>query len=116
MSRHITPGLFDFLAKGLSLGENLKELQGMLCGVDVPDSQTAIGCFSSEMAIKVAHYIQSSLFQHYTLYTYLFTEDQKDMLITSRVRNHRATPNVFLLLFSLYSQHKLEYQMEISHC
>lgn len=71
--------------KGLSLGENLKELQSLLSGVGVPNAPTPLECFTSETGSTVLQYLQTTLFQHYHLFQCLVTEEQEEETRTLQV-------------------------------
>ena len=76
---------FLFSGKGLSLGENLKVLQDLMYNVGVPNSSTSLDCFTAELAVLVLQYVQYTLFQHYALFQYLFTEEQDLETLTATV-------------------------------
>ena len=65
-----------FPDKHLSIDENIQEMKCMMHGVGV-SKQTSLQCFTVEVANKVLQYIAESLFQHYRLYEFLFTEEQE---------------------------------------
>ena len=76
-----------YTAKQLSLAENFKELEKYVEGVSNPDSKTCmLKCFTNDIAIDAIKYLCQSLFQHYRLYEYLFTEQQQEETIFMRVR------------------------------
>ncbi len=60
-------------------------LQDLVCNVGVPAAPTSLECFTAELAASVLHYVQSTLFQHYALFQYLFTEEQEEEILTSKV-------------------------------
>lgn len=69
--------------------ENIAELKKFLAGVGV-DSPTSSQCggldvFSFAQATEVVDYISSTLFQHYKLYQYLFTEEKAAEVIELQV-------------------------------
>jgi hypothetical protein len=70
----------------MSLSENIKELQTLMTGVGVPDVPTSLECFTSEVATMALQYIQTTLFQHYTLFQYLFTEEQDTETFAMQVK------------------------------
>ena len=75
----------------LSLGENLKELQSLMTGVGVPGVATCLECFTSELVGTVLQYLQYTLFQHYLLFQYLFTEQQSEETHTTQVSSTTIT-------------------------
>lgn len=77
--------LFIISEKHLSLGENMMELQGMICGVGCDGVQCCLDCYTVDISVATLLYIQSSLFQHYSLFQNLFTEEQKEEVVTINV-------------------------------
>lgn len=62
------------------------ELQAMLCGVGCAKVQTCLECYTTDVSITTLLYIQHSLFQHYSLFKYIFTEEQQVEVVTTDVR------------------------------
>ena len=74
------------VAKQLSLRDNFKEFEQIVETVGVPDSKTcSLKCFTNDVGIDAVRYISRSIFQHYRLYQYLFTGEQQEETITTRV-------------------------------
>ncbi len=69
----------------MSLRENVKELQAMLSGVACPGVQNSLECFTPEVSTATLVYVKSTLFQHYSLFNFLFTEDQEEEIISGKV-------------------------------
>lgn len=46
---------------------------------------TALRCFSPEQAVQTVRYVTSSLFQHYRLFEFLFTEEQQEEQLVAKV-------------------------------
>lgn len=63
----------------------VQELQQHLVGVGLSE-QSSLRCLSKEKAQLVVEYLAGSLFQHYHLFEYLFSEEQEQDSISSRVR------------------------------
>ena len=60
----------------------------LVAGVGLPPSPSVLNplkCFTREKAVTILQYLQSSLFQHYSLYEYLFSEEQEEELISQKV-------------------------------
>lgn len=66
------------------MGENLRELHTLMFNVGVTNVATPLECFTSELVVTVLHYLQSTLFQHYLLFQYLFTEGQEEETHTTQ--------------------------------
>jgi len=75
----------------MSLGENMKELQSVLCGVACPGVPSSVECFTAKVTVATLVYIKSTLFQHYALFDYLFTEEQEEEVISTKVRMQNET-------------------------
>lgn len=69
----------------LSLAGSVQELQQHMVGVGLSE-QSSLRCLSKEKGQQVVEYIAGSLFQHYHLFEYLFSEEQQQDHISSRVR------------------------------
>lgn len=69
------------------MGENLKVLQDLMynVGATVGNFPTSLECFTAELAVLVVRYVQSTLFQHYALFQYLFTEEQEEEAHATKV-------------------------------
>lgn len=67
------------------MSENVKELHAVLATVGIPGAPTPLECYSTEVATTTLQYIQTTLFQHYTLFQYLFTEEQETEITTTEV-------------------------------
>lgn len=72
------------------MGENLKELQTLMSDVGIPDVPTPLNCFTTELAASVVQYVQSTLFQHYSLFQYLFTEGREEETHSTHVCENNA--------------------------
>ncbi len=72
------------IVQQMSLARNVRELQKMMVGVGVSD-ETALKCFTKDHALMAIQYVTSSLFQHYRLYQLLFTEEQEEEHIITKV-------------------------------
>ena len=86
--------------KELSLCENIKELQTLMSNVGVPDTPTSLECFTTEVASMTLQYIQTSLFQHYSLFQYLYTEEQETEMHTAQVGSFKK--NFIVMMYALY--------------
>lgn len=71
--------------KNLSLVENVKELQSLLCTVGVPGMATSLECFTYDESTTVIQYIETTLFQHYTLFQCLYTHKQQTDTLAAQV-------------------------------
>ena len=69
----------------------MKELQSMLCGVACPGVPSSVECFTAKVTVTTLMYIKSTLFQHYILFDYLFTEEQEEEVISTKVRMQQFT-------------------------
>ena len=58
----------------------------MLSGVGLADVPTAVECFTREVAVMVVQYFHTTLFQHYVLFQYLFSEEQEEETVKTDVR------------------------------
>ena len=71
----------------LSLSDNMQELQKVMVGVGV-SKETALRCFTKEQALLAIQYLSTSLFQHYRLFQLLYTEQQEEECINTKVTVH----------------------------
>lgn len=71
--------------KNLSLVENVKELQTLLCNVGVASIATSLECFTCAVASTIIQYIETTLFQHYTLFQALYTHKQQTDTLATQV-------------------------------
>ena len=70
--------LFIFLLKEeFSLDNSMKNLKSHLAGVGV-SKLTSLQCFSVETATLAIQYFSCSIFKHYHLFKYLFSEEQEE--------------------------------------
>lgn len=58
-----------------------------MANVGIPSVPSSLECFTSEVATTAIQYIQTTLFQHYALFEYLFTEEQETETHATRVRS-----------------------------
>ena len=69
--------------------ENIAELKKLLVGVGVDNPHSSqcggLDVFTFTQATEVVDYITSTLFQHYKLYQYLFTEEKAAEVIELQV-------------------------------
>ncbi|XP_065919584.1 ciliary-associated calcium-binding coiled-coil protein 1-like isoform X2 [Dysidea avara] len=77
---------------GVSLAENITEFQQLLVDVGITD-KCPLGQFSREQAKWLTDYIMTSIFQHYHLYQYLFTEVQEEERITLKLPMNVPPPS-----------------------
>ena len=61
------------------------ELQHHMVGVGVSPDTTSLRCFTQKEAVLAVEYLSSTLFQHYRLFHLLFTEQQQEELLTTKV-------------------------------
>ena len=84
-----------YLGKQLSLRDNYKEFEQIMEAVG--GKASSLKCFTNEVGIDVIRYISRSLFQHYHLYQYLFTGEQQQETITTRVGYYRFLVHSILM-------------------
>ena len=86
-----------YLERGLSMEENIAELKKFLAGVGVDNPHSSqcggLDVFSFPQATEVVDYISSTLFQHYKLYQYLFTEEKAAEVIELQVCTMKLIAN-----------------------
>ena len=61
----------------LSITDNIKEMRSMMAGIGI-SQLTALQCFTVKVANTIIQYIADNLLQHYSLYEFLYTEEQED--------------------------------------
>lgn len=103
--------LHNLKEKELSLCENIKELQTLMSNVGVPDTPTSLECFTTEVASMTLQYIQTSLFQHYSLFQYLYTEEQETEMHTAQI--DVEIPNPEPCVFPSPLEESLPYELYI---
>ena len=84
------------IGKQLSLRDNYKEFERTMEAVG--GKASSLKCFTNEVGIDVIRYISRSLFQHYHLYQYLFTGEQQQETITTRVSYNNITIDFWCIL------------------
>lgn len=70
----------------LSLAASVMELQRHMVGVGVSPDTSSLRCFTQKEAVVAVEYLSSTLLQHYRLFHLLFTEQQQEELLTTKVR------------------------------
>uniref|UniRef100_A0A8C6Y4B8 Ciliary associated calcium binding coiled-coil 1 n=1 Tax=Naja naja TaxID=35670 RepID=A0A8C6Y4B8_NAJNA len=67
----------------MSLEENIQELASAMAGIGLSNSEISGGFefFTIDQAKAIINYVKSSLFQHYTLYKYLFHGPREELVI-----------------------------------
>uniref|UniRef100_A0A8C5SFU0 Ciliary associated calcium binding coiled-coil 1 n=1 Tax=Laticauda laticaudata TaxID=8630 RepID=A0A8C5SFU0_LATLA len=67
----------------MSLEENIQELASAMAGIGLSNSEISGGFefFTIDQAKAIINYVKSSLFQHYTLYKYLFHSPREELVI-----------------------------------
>lgn len=99
--------LYNLKKKDVPLSENLKELQALIASVgSVP---TSLECFTSEVSTRVLQYIQTSLFQHYSLFRYLFTQEQEEE--THTTQGEVELPNLEYTVFPAPLEESIPFEM-----
>ncbi len=76
------------LGKQLSLEENILAFKEMVAAVGNPPSPVVpnpLKCFTMETGLFTLRYLKSSLFQHYSLFHYLLSEEQEEEIIIQNV-------------------------------
>ncbi|KAI1886921.1 hypothetical protein AGOR_G00200750 [Albula goreensis] len=69
--------------KQMSLVDNFTELTKVISGMRRPMSPNTFSpLFDVDQAISITDYLKSSLFQHYKLYEFLFTQPREELLFT----------------------------------
>lgn len=76
--------LWAFIARKLTLCDNIKELKQTLSNVGA-SNVTSLRCFDTEQAILSGEYITKTLFQHYRAFEYLLSDQQKEEHISDVV-------------------------------
>ena len=81
-----TPFLYStcITVRHFSVQENVEEMKAMFSGVGI-SQQTSLQCFTVEVSNKVLRYVSDTLFQHYNLYEYLFSEEQGEKELSEEV-------------------------------
>ncbi|XP_034291206.1 ciliary-associated calcium-binding coiled-coil protein 1 isoform X1 [Pantherophis guttatus] len=67
----------------MTLEENIQELASTMAGIGLSNSEISGGFefFTVDQAKAIINYVKSSLFQHYTLYEYLFHSPREEVVI-----------------------------------
>ncbi|KAM3834345.1 ciliary-associated calcium-binding coiled-coil protein 1 [Vipera latastei] len=67
----------------MTLEENIQELASAMAGIGLSNSEISSGFefFTIDQAKAIISYVKSSLFQHYTLYEYLFHSPREELVI-----------------------------------
>ncbi|MGH0129631.1 UNVERIFIED_CONTAM: hypothetical protein FKN15_044253 [Acipenser sinensis] len=75
--------LLENAKKHMSLVENWKELAKTMAGIrqSSPVGKGGIEFFSVDQAISIIDYFKSSLFQHYKLYKFLFSQPRDELVL-----------------------------------
>ncbi|MGH0151569.1 UNVERIFIED_CONTAM: hypothetical protein FKN15_027218 [Acipenser sinensis] len=75
--------LLENAKKHMSLVENWKELAKTMAGIrqSSPVGKGGIEFFSVDQAISIIDYFKSSLFQHYKLYEFLFSQPRDELVV-----------------------------------
>lgn len=75
--------------ESLPLVETFKEFRKMLVGIaaETPDGVESGGCefFSADQARQITDYLHSSLFQHFKLYEFMFSQQQTEEIISNEL-------------------------------
>ncbi|XP_041117837.1 ciliary-associated calcium-binding coiled-coil protein 1-like [Polyodon spathula] len=76
--------LLENAKKHMSLVENWKELAKTMAGIgqSSPVGKGGIEFFSVDQAISIIDYFKSSLFQHYKLYEFLFSQPRDELVLS----------------------------------
>ncbi|XP_029142330.1 ciliary-associated calcium-binding coiled-coil protein 1-like [Protobothrops mucrosquamatus] len=66
----------------MTLEENIQELASAMAGIGLSNSEISSGFefFTIDQAKAIINYVKSSLFQHYTLYEYLFHSPREELV------------------------------------
>ncbi|KAK3739821.1 hypothetical protein QZH41_009067 [Actinostola sp. cb2023] len=74
--------------KHMTLAENLKAFKGLLAGIGVEHCSLSGGleCFDVNQAKIITDYLTDGLFQHYNLYSFLFTKEPEEEVITTELK------------------------------
>lgn len=96
----IIPLFIFYSAKQLSLNDNINALKQHMTGVGIPNCKSSLKCFTADEAVTTLQYFHSSLFQHYRLFQYLFSETQEQEVIQDKVKEtvHDGSSNTRVLI------------------